>query len=54
MERSFEHCIKQVRPLSSAGQVDMIEVNHLAALTGTTWQEALDFVKGLARRVRAK
>jgi hypothetical protein len=42
--RSLEFCVRQCSPVRH-GKIDLVEVNWLAALAGTSWQEALQFVK---------
>lgn len=42
--RSLDHCVKRVdRQKLQRG--DLIEINYLASLAGTTWQEAKDYVR---------
>lgn len=49
MVRTLDSCSKDVRPVKR-GRVDLIEVNYLAAMAGTTWQEALEFVQRSFRK----
>jgi len=42
--RSLEYCVKQA-DRQKLRRGDLIEINYLAALAGTTWQEAQDFVR---------
>jgi len=44
--RSLESCMKQV-DRQKLRRGDLIEINYLAALAGTTWQEAQEFVRRL-------
>jgi hypothetical protein len=42
--RSLEFCIRNCSPVRG-GKIDLVEVNWLAAMAGTSWQEALQFVR---------